>query len=588
MYPDGFRQDWSNPNPISARNFAIKVVALNYQNDDQQMSLCYGKFLDNGSCGYVLKLQYLIDLDKSYFRPIDYLSEPTRLFRSVHLHDYPQRLILTIISGQFFRRSSENTDDIPDPYVVVSTHWHRMWSANVSDEIHCFQWIESTLKWNIYIWYSFSSDVFSSIWCLWLRCVQSWWLSCLFLFTNEHHANSFFILFSRFENAQLESFTSDIDMYIYEQRTIIQYIERYLFMWPLKARDRIVRRVMFVDRSFSIIEMKFLGNLFQWFANRFFQNRLRNSIDWNISEHKLHLSIIRMEKIINNQLPFDQSELFHYLFEICFGKCLIIQCKSIVHFEILQLNHMENRLRRKSLVRDLPYRIESTDSVCELNSWWQSSNYWFECELILWDRNIFSLGNTSVIDMRIHLFLRIHQNQYKSNNERSLESILLDVDRVIYKRRRSFPNDLSFRWSFLKISRIALNDTVNPWEYSVENSSSLVECLHLMYRYWSENMRNSQMYKNHWRSPKIDRCSSRKINSNKYLLRREFLHQSFISWESFVEFDSLEYPWEKRIVCLHLHLTMMRRYSYSIDHRVFSIKLIVRVIRLYWESLEQT
>ena len=116
MYPDGFRQDSSNPNPVNAWNFGIQMVALNYQNDDQQMSLCYGKFLDNGSCGYVLKPQYLIDLDKSHFNPIDYLS------KSIKSPDYPQRLILTIISGQFFSRSNENTDDIPDPYVVVSTH----------------------------------------------------------------------------------------------------------------------------------------------------------------------------------------------------------------------------------------------------------------------------------------------------------------------------------------------------------------------------------------------------------------------------------------------------------------------------------
>ena len=115
-YPGGFRQDSSNPNPVKAWNFGIQMAALNYQNEDQQMALCHGKFLDNGSCGYVLKPQYLIDLDKSHFNPIDYLSKP------IKSPDYPQRLILTIISGQFFSRSNGDADDIPDPYVIVSTH----------------------------------------------------------------------------------------------------------------------------------------------------------------------------------------------------------------------------------------------------------------------------------------------------------------------------------------------------------------------------------------------------------------------------------------------------------------------------------
>ncbi len=122
MYPDGLRQDSSNPNPINAWNFGIQMVALNYQNDDLMMSLCYGKFLDNGSCGYILKPNYLIDNEKSNFNPFDYLIKPTKDFLLKNLIEYPQRLILTIISAQFLSRSSETTDDIPDPYVVISTH----------------------------------------------------------------------------------------------------------------------------------------------------------------------------------------------------------------------------------------------------------------------------------------------------------------------------------------------------------------------------------------------------------------------------------------------------------------------------------
>ena len=120
MYPDGLRQDSSNPNPISPWNFGIQMVALNYQNGDQQMSLSYGKFLDNGGCGYVLKPSYLIDIDKTAFNPLDYLSKSSVLKKK--LLDQPQRLSITIISGQFLPRSNEATKDVPDPYVIVSTH----------------------------------------------------------------------------------------------------------------------------------------------------------------------------------------------------------------------------------------------------------------------------------------------------------------------------------------------------------------------------------------------------------------------------------------------------------------------------------
>jgi len=122
MYPDGLRQDSSNPNPINAWNFGVQMVALNYQNDDQMMALCYGKFLDNGSCGYVLKPNYLTDIQKSKFNPFDYSIKPTKEFFAKDILEYPQRLIITIISAQFLGRSNERTDDIPDPYVVISTH----------------------------------------------------------------------------------------------------------------------------------------------------------------------------------------------------------------------------------------------------------------------------------------------------------------------------------------------------------------------------------------------------------------------------------------------------------------------------------
>lgn len=112
MYPGGLRQDSSNPNPVYAWNHGIQMVALNYQNQDDMMPLCYGKFLDNGGCGYVLKPSYLIHAQQSHYHP-------TNLNRRL---DHPQILTMTIISSQFLARANVKTSDIPDPYVLVSIH----------------------------------------------------------------------------------------------------------------------------------------------------------------------------------------------------------------------------------------------------------------------------------------------------------------------------------------------------------------------------------------------------------------------------------------------------------------------------------
>jgi hypothetical protein len=112
LYPDGFRQDSSNPNPINAWNSGIQMVALNYQSYDDMMALCYGKFLDNGGCGYILKPNYLLNAEKIQFNPWNCQKN----------FDNPQILTITIISGQFLPQSNHKTLDIPDPYVRISTH----------------------------------------------------------------------------------------------------------------------------------------------------------------------------------------------------------------------------------------------------------------------------------------------------------------------------------------------------------------------------------------------------------------------------------------------------------------------------------
>ncbi|CAF1067428.1 unnamed protein product [Rotaria sordida] len=112
VYPDGLRQDSSNLDPINPWNFGVQMVALNYQTDDDMMALYYGKFRDNGCCGYILKPDYLIKAHKTKFNP----------WNSSINFDQPQILTITIISGQFLPRSSIKTKDIPDPYVRISTH----------------------------------------------------------------------------------------------------------------------------------------------------------------------------------------------------------------------------------------------------------------------------------------------------------------------------------------------------------------------------------------------------------------------------------------------------------------------------------
>lgn len=114
MYPDGLRQDSSNPNPIYPWNFGVQLVAVNHQTKDDLMALYYGKFRDNGGCGYVLKPKYLIDSAENVYNPLD-------LAACMHL-DILHYVTITIISAQFLSRSVDDRSDIPDPYIMVSTH----------------------------------------------------------------------------------------------------------------------------------------------------------------------------------------------------------------------------------------------------------------------------------------------------------------------------------------------------------------------------------------------------------------------------------------------------------------------------------
>lgn len=60
IYPKGTRVDSSNYDPCEAWSAGNQLVALNYQTASMPMWINWGKFRENGSCGYVLKPEYML------------------------------------------------------------------------------------------------------------------------------------------------------------------------------------------------------------------------------------------------------------------------------------------------------------------------------------------------------------------------------------------------------------------------------------------------------------------------------------------------------------------------------------------------
>ena len=59
VYPKGSRFDSSNYDPIKLWNCGVQMVSLNYQTPDRSMQFNHGKFRQNGSCGYILKPEFM-------------------------------------------------------------------------------------------------------------------------------------------------------------------------------------------------------------------------------------------------------------------------------------------------------------------------------------------------------------------------------------------------------------------------------------------------------------------------------------------------------------------------------------------------
>ena len=63
VYPKSLRANSSNMNPVDLWSAGVQMVALNYQSSGRPMYLNHGKFMQNHSCGYVLKPPHLRSLE---------------------------------------------------------------------------------------------------------------------------------------------------------------------------------------------------------------------------------------------------------------------------------------------------------------------------------------------------------------------------------------------------------------------------------------------------------------------------------------------------------------------------------------------
>ncbi|NWR43771.1 PLCZ1 phosphodiesterase, partial [Regulus satrapa] len=110
IYPKGTRMRSSNYFPQEFWNVGCQMVALNFQTPGPQMELQDGKFLDNGGCGYVLKPEFLRNLNTT-FTP-----------RNVGGHSKPMSLSIRLISGHQLPPSSMSKTNKADPLVHVEIY----------------------------------------------------------------------------------------------------------------------------------------------------------------------------------------------------------------------------------------------------------------------------------------------------------------------------------------------------------------------------------------------------------------------------------------------------------------------------------
>ncbi|KAJ8251039.1 hypothetical protein GJAV_G00216560, partial [Gymnothorax javanicus] len=113
IYPSGQRLQSSNFNPQEMWNCGCQMVALNFQTPGEPMDLNQGRFLPNGSCGYILKPSFLREPD-SCFNPENTGCGPGHL---------PTTLTIRILSAQQLPKlNADKPNAIVDPQVWVEIH----------------------------------------------------------------------------------------------------------------------------------------------------------------------------------------------------------------------------------------------------------------------------------------------------------------------------------------------------------------------------------------------------------------------------------------------------------------------------------
>lgn len=111
VYPKGLRAKSSNFDPTKFWNCGVQMTALNYQTPDRAMQINQAKFRQNRCSGYVLRPNFMFELDGVDFSiKFDPYDPKT-------LDCPPMYLSLTILSGRHLGRNSDK--GYVSPYVEI-------------------------------------------------------------------------------------------------------------------------------------------------------------------------------------------------------------------------------------------------------------------------------------------------------------------------------------------------------------------------------------------------------------------------------------------------------------------------------------
>jgi hypothetical protein len=114
VYPKGSRIDSSNYLPVAAWAAGNQLIALNYQTGDLPYHVNFGKFLENGKTGYVIKPDYMLDNQNAFHLPLQ---------RELVLPFNPIRLTIHILSAiSLPKPGGAQRGEVIDPFVQIYVH----------------------------------------------------------------------------------------------------------------------------------------------------------------------------------------------------------------------------------------------------------------------------------------------------------------------------------------------------------------------------------------------------------------------------------------------------------------------------------